>query len=211
MYYSSYHLFLGSQHSCVRVNCVTYSLIFLQNQYASSNLFESLFWSSLRGPLFSMKHAQNMLLKDDICIFIKPDIWNIFGEKEIHPLPGEELSFGLPRKSKQFLAKVRILASSNGLILCQSMSLEGQSELCICNPITQTWLPIPTPTTLVEDHYVNINVFFKCINRHLDLNDYLIFLLRIHLMNGHHMLISKCTCQSKVCGKQWRRFSSLLE
>ena len=130
------------------------------------------------GTHFSMKHAQNMLLKDDTCISIQRDIWNSFGNDEIHALPEEELFFGLPRSFMQFLAKVKILASSNGLFLCQSMSLEGQVELCLCNPITQTWLPIVPPTTLLENPYaVNINVFFKCINKDMDFDDYLIFLI----------------------------------
>ena len=57
------------------------------------------------------------------------------------------------------------------------MSLEGQVELCIRNPIAQTWLPVPIPIPVLENPCANINVFFKCINKDLDLDDYMILFL----------------------------------
>ncbi|XP_020982280.1 uncharacterized protein LOC110273499 [Arachis duranensis] len=170
-----------------------------------------------RGARFRMNHAQNMSLKDDTYIFIQPRIFfNNFDKDELfHLLPspplsspaGEESNFHeqLPRNSLQFLKKVKILASSNGLILCQSNS---NKELCLCNPITQTWLPITTPSTLPENPFHEANVFFKCMNnKGLEyLDDYLIILIEGTPEWGQHVIIKLYSSKEGVRRKMENDF-----
>ncbi|XP_061355377.1 uncharacterized protein LOC133299900 [Gastrolobium bilobum] len=128
--------------------------------------------------LFCMQQAQNMLLKDDTCFIVQPDTIQRYNDRiEIHPLPQQELSSGVPKNFLTFLGKsARILASSNGLVLCRSTT-KSPVELFICNPVSQTWLPIPTPTCVHETPDADINLFFECINKDLDFDDYRIFLI----------------------------------
>ncbi|XP_061346561.1 uncharacterized protein LOC133292198 [Gastrolobium bilobum] len=53
------------------------------------------------------------------------------GQKELHPLPGEELSSGVSNNVLQFLTNsARIVASSNGLILCRLLvSVEADLKI----------------------------------------------------------------------------------
>ncbi|KAL1347984.1 hypothetical protein HN51_023996 [Arachis hypogaea] len=169
----------------------------------------------LRGARFRMNHAQNMSLKNDTYIFIQPRIFfNNFDKDELfHLLPppplssptGEELNFHeqLPKNFLQFLKKVKILASSNGLILCQSNS---NKELCLCNPITQTWLPITTPSTMPENPFHEANVFFKCMNnKGLEyLDDYLIILIEGTPEWGQHVIIKLYSSKEGV----WRKMEN---
>ncbi|CAB4271193.1 unnamed protein product [Prunus armeniaca] len=57
---------------------------------------------------------------------------------------------GCAPKSLQFLENTgsKVLASSNGLILCQNTKTPDDHNLFLCNPTTQTWLTIPTPQGL---------------------------------------------------------------
>ncbi|XLR29073.1 hypothetical protein S83_056973 [Arachis hypogaea] len=183
-------------------------------------LYKSLH-DEIHGARFRMNHAQNMSLKDDTYIFIQPRIFfNNFDKNELFhllppPLPspptGKEsnLHEQLPKNSLQFLKKVKILASSNGLILCQSNS---NKELCLCNPITQTWLPITTPSTLPESPFHEANIFFKCMNnKGLDyLDDYLIILIEGAPEWGNMLLLNYIR-QKKVYGEKWRMIFLLVQ
>ncbi|TKY63768.1 F-box protein [Spatholobus suberectus] len=121
---------------------------------------------------FASKQTQNALLRDDTCFFIQTEIiapW-YSGQIELHPLPGEELSSGVSNDVLRLLSKsAHILSSSNGLILCRAMSQE-QVKLFICNPATQSWLPIPAPKHLQKSIDVNF-VGFEC-----DSDDFMVFL-----------------------------------
>lgn len=107
------------------------------------------------NKLFAWTQARNLRVKDDSGFFIQPSISN--GSKhrdkvEYHSLPGEQLFSGVPQKSLQFLENTgsKVLASSNGLILCQNTKTRDDHNLFLCNPTTQTWLTIPTPQYLGE-------------------------------------------------------------
>ncbi|KAB1204149.1 hypothetical protein CJ030_MR8G004046 [Morella rubra] len=113
---------------------------------------------------FAFKQTRNLQLKDDSLFFIQPDSCRRYSDRlELHALPGEELSSGVPYRSLQFLMNTsRILASSNGLVLCRN-TRTGFSDLFLCNPATQTWLSIPTAESLqIAD------VVFECNNDELD-------------------------------------------
>lgn len=97
----------------------------------------------------------------------------------MYPLPieEEELSSGVPKSFLEFLSKsARIIASINGLVLCRS-TRRSQVEMFICNLVTQTWVPIPTPTCVGKNPDFNINVFFMCHNKDQDLDDYIIIFI----------------------------------
>ncbi|XLS96775.1 hypothetical protein HN51_039510 [Arachis hypogaea] len=69
-------------------------------------------------PYFVAKQAENSLKKDrPSCFFIQRDNnLNHNDHVELHPLPGEELSSGVPENMQGFIARSRlkILSSSNG-------------------------------------------------------------------------------------------------
>ncbi|XP_061352705.1 F-box protein At5g07610-like [Gastrolobium bilobum] len=113
--------------------------------------------------LFASKQAQNALLKDDTCFFIQSDIGQRYnGQTELHPLPGEELSSGVSDDVLQFLTNsARIVASSNGLILCRA-TCQNQVELFICNPATQSLSPIPIPEDLQVSVDADLKIVFEC-------------------------------------------------
>ncbi|XLU22601.1 hypothetical protein S245_058667 [Arachis hypogaea] len=96
---------------------------------SSSKLFSQL----PETPYFVAKQAENSLKKDrPSCFFIqRDDILNHNDCVELHPLPEEELSSGVPENMLQFIAssRLKILSSSNGLLLY----LHG-TELFIINP-----------------------------------------------------------------------------
>ncbi|KAJ1405718.1 F-box-like domain superfamily [Sesbania bispinosa] len=132
---------------------------------------------------FCMKQAQNMLLKDDTCFIVQPNLCQWYrGRIECHPLPEEKSSSGVPKKFLTFLEKSsRILASSNGLALYRS-TYESPNQiqdiqLFICNLVTQSWLPIATPCSVQEASEKDIDVVFNCINNDFDLDDYRIFFI----------------------------------
>ncbi|KAK7359337.1 hypothetical protein VNO77_01292 [Canavalia gladiata] len=118
---------------------------------------------------FALKQAQKALLRDDTCFFIQPDI--TYQNNELHPLLGEELSSGVSNDVLLFLSNsVKILSSSNGLILCR-VKCQNQITLFISNPITQSCLPIPTPEHLYKNPYCDIKIGLEC-----SLDDCMIFL-----------------------------------
>ncbi|QHN86964.1 F-box protein [Arachis hypogaea] len=100
-------------------------------------------------PYFVAKQAENSLKKDHpSCFFIQRDNnLNHNDHVELHPLPGEELSSGVPENMLGFIARSRlkILSSSNGLLLCLH-----RTELFIINPATCYLLHIPLPNHLQQ-------------------------------------------------------------
>ncbi|RYQ93489.1 hypothetical protein HN51_056643 [Arachis hypogaea] len=107
----------------------------------------SKFFSELpKTPYFVAKQAENSLEKDrPSCFFVQRDD-NLNHNVELHPLPGEELSSGVPKNMLRFIvrSRLKILSSSNGLLLC----LHG-TELFIINPATDL-LHIPLPNHLQQ-------------------------------------------------------------
>ncbi|XP_021851883.1 uncharacterized protein [Spinacia oleracea] len=75
---------------------------------------------------------------------------------------------GIPKKSIKFLArKGRIIASSNGLVLCRTIDSNKPTELFLCNPVTRTWLPIKLPSKKLAKFFREngvIKVVFLCGN-----------------------------------------------
>ncbi|QHO39377.1 uncharacterized protein [Arachis hypogaea] len=112
---------------------------------SSSKLFSKL----PKTSYFVAKQAENSLKKDrSSCFFIqRDDILTHNDGLELHPLPGEELSSGVPENMLRFIAssRLKILSSSNGLLLCVH-----RSELFIINPATCYFLYIPLPNHLQQ-------------------------------------------------------------
>ncbi|XLR37524.1 hypothetical protein S83_022184 [Arachis hypogaea] len=81
---------------------------------SSSKLFSEL----PETPYFVVKQAENSLKKDrPSCFFIqRDDILNHNDCVKLHPLPGKELSFGVPENMLGFIAnsQLKILSLSNG-------------------------------------------------------------------------------------------------
>ncbi|XP_004502368.1 F-box protein At5g49610-like [Cicer arietinum] len=124
---------------------------------------------------FKIKQARNLLKMEDTCFFIQPE------QKckkiiELHSLPKEKQSSGVPNNVLKFLSSsASVLASSNGLILCCNISDHDPIELFICNPITKSRCFIPTPESLQENYRkVNINILLDCSNGCVD--DYKVYL-----------------------------------
>ncbi|MED6164277.1 hypothetical protein PIB30_088141 [Stylosanthes scabra] len=104
----------------------------------SSKIFSEL----SHNPCFAAKQAENALTKDSpSCFFIQRVNSNYF--PEFHPLPGNKLSSGIPRGMIRFLSAsdIKILSSSNGLILCRN----NQTELFIINPSINSFFHVPLP------------------------------------------------------------------
>ncbi|KAI9123743.1 hypothetical protein K1719_005043 [Acacia pycnantha] len=100
--------------------------------------------SSRGETYFTQKQSQNALLRDDSCFFLQPK-W-IQKQTQFHHLSSNNTTSGASHGFFQFLEdnpSLDIIASSNGLILGRS-----NTELFICNPITQSYLPISTPDYL---------------------------------------------------------------
>ncbi|CAL8126637.1 unnamed protein product [Prunus armeniaca] len=91
------------------------------------------------NKLFAWTQARNLHVKDDSGFFIQPSIST-----------GPSIVTKCAPKSLQFLENTgsKVLASSNGLILCQNTKTPDDHNLFLCNPTTQTWLTIPTPQGL---------------------------------------------------------------
>ncbi|ONI24995.1 hypothetical protein PRUPE_2G273800 [Prunus persica] len=105
------------------------------------------------NKLFAWTQARNLHVKDDSGFFLQPSLSTGFKHRdkvEYHSLPGEQLFSGVPQKSLQSLQNTgsKVLASSNGLILCQNTKTPDDRNLFLCNPTTQTWRTIPTPQDL---------------------------------------------------------------
>ncbi|XP_004502369.1 uncharacterized protein [Cicer arietinum] len=128
---------------------------------------------------FKTKQANNLLKKDDTCFFIQPGQIEQRYKKivELHTLLKEKQSSGIPNNVLKFLSKsASVLSSSNGLILCCTISdQQDPIELFICNPITKSRSFIPTPKSLQGNYpYVDINIMLDCSNG--SSYDYKIFL-----------------------------------
>ncbi|XP_027903583.1 F-box protein At5g49610-like [Vigna unguiculata] len=117
---------------------------------------------------FALNQAQHALLRDDTCFFIQPEIpiaatqWcNL--PVEFHPLPGEESSSGVSKNALAYFSKsVKILCSSNGLVLC-SVASENEVKFFISNPATQSSSPIPTSEHLQNsNNFYDHNIGFVC-------------------------------------------------
>ncbi|KAL2332071.1 hypothetical protein Fmac_019652 [Flemingia macrophylla] len=128
------------------------------------------FFSRLpKETYFATKQAQKALLRDDTCFFLQPGITLWYRNQiELHSLPGEELSSGVFNDVIQFLSN-KMFASSNGLILYRVIC-HNQVKLCVCNPVTQSFLSIPTLEHMQDNIYANLDVGFKC-----DANDFKLF------------------------------------
>ncbi|KAI9126849.1 hypothetical protein K1719_002445 [Acacia pycnantha] len=99
---------------------------------------------------FALKQAQNFMLEDDSSFFMQGTFLqnnNYKFKTELHALPGNELSSGIPRSFLQSLDEsALIIASSNGLLLIQALGKNSSKrKYFICNPVTQLSYSIPTP------------------------------------------------------------------
>ncbi|XP_028759747.1 uncharacterized protein LOC114718558 [Neltuma alba] len=93
-------------------------------------------------------------------------------ETEFHHLDSKNPVSGVSHQFSQFLESYpacRIVASSKGLILGRS-----NTELFICNPVTQSWLLIPTPDHLKENPDADLKIALQCDVE--DSNDFMLLL-----------------------------------
>ncbi|CAJ2641540.1 unnamed protein product [Trifolium pratense] len=128
---------------------------------------------------FKTKQAHNLFGRDDTCFFIQPEQTRQGFEKrvELHSLPKEQQSSGIPKNVLTFLSNSAcVLASSNGLVLCHTINNNDKLELFVCNPITKSWSFIPTPESLQINYsnFANINLMLDCSRDSPD--DFLVFL-----------------------------------
>ncbi|XP_054813282.1 F-box protein At5g65850-like [Prosopis cineraria] len=128
---------------------------------------------SSEDTYFIQKQSQNALLRDDSCFFLQPNSVQRYGaEIEFHQLHSKNPISGVSHEFLQFLEyypSCRIVASSKGLILARS-----DKELFICNPITQSWLPVPTPDFLKEYPDADLKLVLECNTE--DSNDFMLLL-----------------------------------
>ncbi|XP_014506621.1 uncharacterized protein LOC106766406 [Vigna radiata var. radiata] len=81
---------------------------------------------------------------------------------EFHPLPGEESSSGVSKNVVAYFSKsIKILCSSNGLVLC-SVASENGISFFIINPTTQSCSPIPTHEHLQNKSCYDHKIGFVC-------------------------------------------------
>jgi len=124
---------------------------------------------------FKRKQSHNLLGRDDTCLFIQPERIIQKYEKivELHPLPEYRQSSGVPKEVLRLLSNsTSVLASSNGLLLCQTIKDHVPIEFFIFNPITKCRSSIPTPESLQRNQNVaNINIMLDCSS-----DDYKVFL-----------------------------------
>ncbi|KAJ1426697.1 F-box associated interaction domain [Sesbania bispinosa] len=136
------------------------------------------FYNFSKEAYFATKQSQNSLAKDDTSFFIQPHMFQRYDTRvELHSLPREEASSGVSNDVLKFLSNsARVLASSNGLILCRTTS-KDLDELFICNPITKSHLSIPNypKQSSFQENLDNndLNIVFECYH---DLDDFSIFL-----------------------------------
>ncbi|KAK4266584.1 hypothetical protein QN277_027480 [Acacia crassicarpa] len=132
--------------------------------------------SSAEDTYFNEKQSQNALLRDDSCFFLQPNwIQRYRAKHEFHHLSSKNTTSGVSHGFFQFLEHYpacRIIASSKGLILGRS-----NIELFICNPVTQSWLPIPTPSYLEKYPDADLKVVLDCNVE--DSNDFMLFLFEV--------------------------------
>jgi F-box interacting protein len=138
---------------------------------STSESFSKLF----EETTFKTKHTHNLLKRDDTCFFIQPEqTWQKYEKRvELHVLPKEKQSSGIPNDVLKFLSNsTSIIASCNGLVLCRAIN-DDSLDLFICNPITKSWSSIPTPESLQRNQNF-ANIMLDCSHGNLD--DYLVFL-----------------------------------
>ncbi|XP_054805364.1 F-box protein At5g65850-like [Prosopis cineraria] len=133
--------------------------------------------STSKEIYFVQKQVHNSLSKDDdSCFFLQPKWGQSYGAKhEFHHSSTKNLISGVSDKFLQFLEQYpacRIVDSSNGLILGRS-----NIELFICNPVTQSWIPIPTPDYLKKYPGADLKIVLECSLE--DSNDFMLFLFEV--------------------------------
>ncbi|RYQ89586.1 hypothetical protein Ahy_B09g096150 isoform A [Arachis hypogaea] len=134
---------------------------------SSSKLFSEL----PQTPYFVANQAKNSLKKDHpSCFFIQRDNnLNHNDHVELHPLPGEELSSGVPENMLGFIARSRlkILSSRNGLLLCLH-----RTELFIINPQRGNLHSISMTLECDSDDYRLILFYNEDWSSHFDCHVY---------------------------------------
>ncbi|KAK4253242.1 hypothetical protein QN277_010569 [Acacia crassicarpa] len=133
--------------------------------------------SSPENSYFNQKQSHNALLRDDCCFFLQPNWMQRHGGKiEFHHLSSKNTTSGASHGFFQFLKHYRpacrIIASSNGLILGRS-----DIELFICNPVTQSWLPIQTPEYM--EKYPDDDLMVVLDFNVEDSKDFMLFLFEV--------------------------------
>ncbi|KAI9076099.1 hypothetical protein K1719_041913 [Acacia pycnantha] len=133
--------------------------------------------SSPENSYFNLKQSQNALLRDDSCFFLQPNwMQRHAGKIEFYHLSSKNTTSGASHGFFQFLEHYRpacrIIASSKGLILGRS-----DTELFICNPVTQSWLPIPTPDYMEKYPDADLRVVLD-FNME-DSKDFMLFLCEV--------------------------------
>ena len=121
----------------------------------------------LKETYFASKQARHAFLRDDTCFFIQLETpievtrWcNLL--IEFHPLPGEESSSEVSKNVlAYFFKRVKILCSSNDLVLCFVAS-ENEVNFYIINPTTQSCSPIPTPDHIQNSSFYDHKIGFLC-------------------------------------------------
>lgn len=130
---------------------------------------------SSEDTFFIQKQSQNALLRDDSCFFLQPSSAHRYSaEIEFHHLNSKDPISGVSHEFLQFLEyypACSIVASSKGLILALK-----DKELFICNPVTQSWLPIPTPDFLKKYPDAVLNLALECNIQ--DSNDFMLLLFK---------------------------------
>ncbi|GAB4855875.1 hypothetical protein Ancab_024514 [Ancistrocladus abbreviatus] len=106
----------------------------------------------LTDNLFMQKQCHNSFSRPDDGFFIEENIIapDRATNAELHSLPGCKFSTSMPRYSVRFLKKVRILASSNGLLLCRSTVRIQTDRLYVFNPATMDSFLIKLPTKTIS-------------------------------------------------------------
>ena len=107
----------------------------------------------------STKTAESLIIQNDSCLRIKDTLHICFLFKD-------HTNNGVPIDSLKFITeKGRVLASSNGLILCRTINSQEPTKLFLCNPVSKTWLPITLPNNELAEACKNdtdVNIVFIC-------------------------------------------------
>lgn len=109
-----------------------------------------------------IKSEESLIIQEDSCLRVKVE------KLQICFLPENRSCNGIPKESIKFLAnKGRVLASSNGLLLCRTVDPDKPTELFLCNPTTRTWVPIKLPSKKLAksfQHNGDLKIAFLCGN-----------------------------------------------
>ncbi|KAK7380549.1 hypothetical protein VNO78_33062 [Psophocarpus tetragonolobus] len=126
-----------------------------------------------------MKQGEHSWKMHDTCFFLQPELSSLMHDLkvELFSLPQNRSSSGVSNDVMHFLSKsTRVLSSSKGLILCHTRS-NLLSQFFVCNPITKSWFPIPSPNqdqVEEEKHKVDpIMVLVECPGDNFE--NYMIF------------------------------------